>query len=309
MRFSQLKPARLEDAIDRLLKLAILAALCSYAYSQTAHIASQNSSQILSEEVVISGTTTLDSQQLNEITSSLTARRMGDDEKEVTDRIRDTFAQRGYLRAEVTNVKIRPLDPLARPKRVRIEADVAEGARFKMAVISFSGNQGISGDELRNSFPIKIGEFYSVGKIRSGLENIRKQYVSKGYLDFSVIPRLQTMNGSQVLIVFDITEGQQYRMGELELVGKSAPVDELQQHWNLKPGDPFDAYYLDKFLGENSNLLPTEFSARNDAFIVRDCKHMTVTVHLELDPKRPWTPRPKDIDCNAAKDSSKPTGK
>ena len=257
---------------------------------------------------MISGTTTLDSQQLNEITGSLTARRMGDDEKEVSDRIRDAFAQRGYLLAEVTNVKIRPLDPLARPKPVRIEADVAEGLRFKIAEISFSGNQGISADELRNSFSMKIGEFYSVEKIRSGLESIRKQYASKGYLDFYVIPNLRTMNGSQAAIVFDITEGTQYRMGELELVGKSAPLDELRQHWNLKPGDPFDAYYLEKFLAENSDLLPTDFSAQNDSFMVRDRKHQTVTVRIELDPKRPWAPKPKDIDCDIGKDSSKPTG-
>jgi outer membrane protein assembly factor BamA len=294
--------------MNRLSSLPILIALCSSLYSQTAHVASPDANQILSEEVVISGTTTLDSQQLDEISSSLTARRMGDDEKEVTERIRDAFLQRGYLRAEVTNVKIRPLDPLARPKRVRIEADVAEGVRCKVAEISFSGNQGISADELRASFPIKIGEFFSVGKVRSGLESIRKQYASKGYLDFYVVPNTRTMNGAEVGMLFDIAEGPQYRMGELELVGKSAPVDELRQHWNLKPGDAFDAYYLEKFLDENSNLLPTDFSARNDSFMVRDCKHQTVTVRIELDPKRPWAPRPKDIGCDIGQDSSKPTG-
>jgi outer membrane protein assembly factor BamA len=294
--------------MNRLLKLPILVALCSSAYSQTAQVPSHEANQILSEEVVISGTTTLDNQQLNEITGSLTARRMGDDEKEVTDHIRDAFLQRGYLRAEVTNVKIRPLDALARPKRVRIEVDVAEGVRCKIAEISFSGNQGFSADELRTSFPIKIGEFFSVGKVRSGLESIRKEYASKGYLDFYVVPNTQIMNGSEVGMLFDITEGPQYRMGALELEGKSAEVDELQQHWNLKPGEPFDAYYLEKFLDENSNLLPADFSARTDSFMVRDCKHQTVTVRIELDPKRPWAPRPKDIDCDIGKDSSKPTG-
>src|SRR6185312_10214370 len=103
--------------MNRLWTLPVLVALCSSLYSQTAHVASHDANQILSEEVVISGTTTLDSQQLNEITTSPTARTMGDDQKEVTDRIRDAFLQRGYLRAEVTNV------PRAAPTVGKYRAD------------------------------------------------------------------------------------------------------------------------------------------------------------------------------------------
>ncbi len=295
--------------MNRLCTLIAILAVCFPAICQTSQAdASSSPNQILVEEVAISGTTTLDSQQLNEITSGLTGRRMGDDEKEVTVHIRDAFGQRGYLLADVTNVKIRPFDPLARPKRVRLEADVAEGPRCKILEIAFSGNRSVSAEELLKSLPIKLGDFYSIGKLRSGLESVRKQYASKGYLDFSEVPNFRIVNGSQVVLLFDVAEGPQYRMGTLELVGKSAAVDELQQHWKLSPGDPFDPSYMDKFLDENSSLLPADFSARNDVFMVRDCKHLTVTVHMELDPKRPWTPRAKDIDCDAGKDSSKATG-
>ncbi len=295
--------------MNRPYMLMVTFAFCFPAICQTSHTdVGSNTNQLVVEEVAISGTTTLDNQQLNEINSSLTGRRMGDDENEVTVRIRDAFGEKGYALAKVTNVKISPLDPLAQPKRVRLEADVAEGPRCKIGEISFTGNRDIGAEELLKALPIKQGDFYSIGKLRSGLESIREHYRSKGFLEMWAVPSFRIMNGSQVVLLFDITEGPQYRMGALELVGKSGAADELQQHWKLTAGDPFDASYLEKFLNENSSLLPTDFSAQNDAFMVRDCKHLTVTVRVELDPKRPWRPRPNNVDCDAGKDPSKPTG-
>jgi len=276
----------------------VLILLASSAIGQTPGIISSNANQIVSQEVVISGTTTLDTQQLDEIVAGLTGLKMSDNEQEVSGRIRDAFMQRGYLLADARNIRIRALDPLAKPKTVRIEADVTEGTRFKFGETKFSGNQAIPTGELLKSFPIADGDFYNVGKLRSGMDSMRKQYFSKGFLDFFTIPQLRTTNGNQAVVTFDITEGPQYRMGSLELVGNSANVDTLQQRWKLEPGDPFDAFYLEKFLDENSNLLSPDFSARNDAFIVRNCKELRVSVHVELDPKRPWKPRPQNVDCN-----------
>jgi outer membrane protein assembly factor BamA len=269
---------------------------------------SSATNQILAQEVVISGTTTLDNSQLYEITSSLTARRMGEDGKEVSERIRDAFQQRGYFDANVTHLKIRPLDPLARPKTVRIEADVSEGMRFKIAGLEFTGNQSISAERLRNSFPIHIGDFFSIGEVRSGLESIQKQYWSIGYLDFDTIPKVNKIGDGQLKIAFEITEGSQYRMGALELVGKPELVDELQPRWKLMSGEPFDVTYLDKFVDENRSSLPVDFATLDAVSIVRDCRNMTVVVHVELDSSQHGKPKPRDIDCDKEKASSKPTG-
>jgi outer membrane translocation and assembly module TamA len=268
---------------------------------------SSDANQILAQEVVISGTTTLDNSQLYEITSSLTARRMGEDGKEVSERIRDAFQQRGYFDANVTQLKIRPLDPLARPKTVRIEADVSEGTRFKIAGLEFTGNNSISAERLQNSFPIHIGDFFSIGEARSGLESIRKQYGSIGYLDFVIIPTVNRIGDGQLKLTFEITEGSQYRMGALEVVGKHELVDQLQPRWKLMPGEVFDPAYLDKFVDENQTSFPADFTELNDVSIIRDCRSMTVIVHLELDPSHPRNLRPKDIACDKGKASSEPT--
>jgi outer membrane protein assembly factor BamA len=267
---------------------------------------SEKPNQILAQEVVISGTTTLDTTQLNEITNDLTSRRMGEDDNEIRLRIRDAFQQRGYFDAEVRSLKVKPLDALARPKPVRIEADVAEGVPFKIGGIMFEGNRAMPAEQLLKSFPMKIGELFSTGKVRSGLENLRTQYAAKGYLDFIPVPRTEKTAEGRLTITFEIIEGAQYRMGSLELVAdKQELADQLQLQWKLKKGEPFDPSYTEKFLDENSGVLPADFSPRNDVAMVRDCRDMTVAVYIQMDSKRAFRPRPKDVRCEKEQGSSK----
>lgn len=287
--------------MHRFIAWFVIVLVASGVRSQSSRSSEIGTNVMIAQEVVIRGTTTLDSQQLNEIKDSIAGKKMDESEEEVTQRVRDAFMDRGYLLADVSNVKIRPLDPLARPKTVRIEADVAEGARFKVGVIKFSGTRQISYEELRKSFPVKIGDLYSIGKLRSGMDYMRKLYGSRGYLDCYAIPNVRVVNGDVAETTFEVNEGPQYRMGVLELVGKPDEVDSLQQRWKLRPGEPFDVYYLETFLNENRSLLPAEFSAENDAYTLRDCEQLTVKVHIELDPKRPWKARPQDVECKTEK--------
>jgi outer membrane translocation and assembly module TamA len=270
--------------------------------------ASSKPNQIVSQEVVISGTTTLDTTELNEVAIDLTSRRIGEDDQEIRARIRDAFQRRGYFDAGVTSLKVRPLDALARPKPVRIEAEVAEGVRFKFAGFNFTGNHALSAEQLRKLLPLQAGEFFSTEKVRSGLASIRKEYTAKGYLDFTLVPKTDKVADGQLTLTFDITEGPQYRMGALEIEGKPEQAEQLQPQWKLKSGEPFDAGYLDQFLDENRASLPSDFGPSRDLYMVRDCRDMSVTIHIELDPKRAWQKRPEEVQCDKAKDSAKQPG-
>jgi len=282
--------------------LLVVLAIAVYALGQNGRSKTpQTQNRIVAQEVVISGTTTLDTSQLQDIASSLTAVTMRDDEDEVKERIRNAFQERGYFDAEVTNLKIQALDPLASKKPVRIEAEMQEGPRYKFAGFNFTGNQAVSGDELRKMLPLHVGEIFSTGKVRSGLESLREQYVAMGFLDFYVVPSTDRTGSAQLTLTFDITEGKQYRMGAMELEGKSDLVQQLQPRWELKAGEPFDPAYIEKYLSRNSELLPEGFDRGRDIQGVRDCRDRTVNVRIELDPKRPWTPKPQDKPCEEAK--------
>ncbi len=261
--------------------------------------ASSPPNRIIAQDVVITGTTALSTAELNEITSTLTSRQMGDDEKEVRGRIRDAFQQKGYIDAEVNSLKIAVLDPMARPKPSRIEAEVSEGMRFKIGEIILVGNRSLEADRLRSSLPIRPGEWFSSGKVRSGLEGLHKQYISNGYLDFTAIPSTYKTGDAKLALMFDITEGPQYRMGDLQMVGGGGLAGELQSRWKLKKGDPFDAAYIQQFVDENSASLPQGF-VRNDVVTIRDCHDMTATVHIELDHR--YFAKPREVDCDKAND-------
>jgi len=282
----------------RLWALTILLVLTSHsAFSQTA-FPTKYDGPILTQEFVISGTTSLDNRQLQDIEDYLTSRRIGNQDKEIRERIKDAFQQRGYLDADVRNLKVRPLDPLARPMPVRIEADVTEGPRYKIGDIKFTGNHAVSDAELRQAFPLKAGDWLDTEKVRSGLTDLRKEYLAKGYLDCLPEPDVAKGGDGKVTLTFDIAEGSQYKMGTLQVIAdKPEQADELQQRWKLQPGQPYDPSYTDRFLADNKNLLPTDFSARSDVFALPDCDNLTVAVTIQIDAKRAFRAPPKEHRC------------
>ena len=288
---------RLRNAAGAVLLLAVL------AHGQSAEPKKpRTGQQIAAQEVVISGTTALDSAQLHDIADSLISVTMGDDEEEVRDRIRDKFQQRGYFDAQVTSLEIVVLDPLAKKKPVRIQAEVEEGPLFHFAAIEFTGNKAFSSEELRKLVVLKVGDIFSTGKGRSALDSLRARYVKAGYLEFVPIPNTEKSGSAQIMLSIDIDEGTQYRMGELKIGGKSDSASKLQAEWELKTGEPYDPGYLGKYLTEHRDLLPDDFSSDRDVLWLRDCSDDTVNVTIELDPKRPWTPMPQDKPCEPKKD-------
>ena len=256
------------------------------------------SNQVVMQEVEIDGPSTLDTEQLQEIENSLTALRTStDDEEELRQRIRDVFQKHGYFDADVTGLKVIPLDPLAKPKPVRIEADVSEGPRFKLSEIRFIGNSAASSEDLRQMFPLRAGEFFSTAKARGGFDAMRKQYLALGYLDWTVVPSTDKSGAAQVTLTLDITEGPQYRMGTLEIEGKSDATSQLRRSWQLEKGQPFDPSYPGRFLEENKALIPPEFQASRDLQTVRDCSDFNVLVRINLDAKTPSYLSKQDKPC------------
>jgi len=261
--------------------------------------------EIVVQEIVISGTSTLTSEEVSDINNSLTSKTMGDDDEVVEAYITYEFQQRGYFDAEVTNLKVVALDPLAKKKPVRIEAEVDEGPLYHLSQFKFTGNTAFSEDELRQGFPLHAGDVFDAEKVRLGIESLAKKYWTTGYLETSLVPDTQKASSGKVTVTFAIAEGIQYRMGELRVEGKNEAAEKLKAKWELKPGEPYDLDYLEKFLSQNRELLPDGFDNDRDVLWLRDCSDDTVNVTIELDPKRQWKPKPQDKPCDTEKDSPK----
>lgn len=273
--------------------------LVVFSYSASAQPQSLPSQAKISvESFSISGTTSIGSAELAEITNVFAGSTFNDDTEEMEERLRVELQNRGFFNAKVKKLDITAIDPLGSPKPVRIVAEIEEGERCHLSGIEFVGNRAISSEQLSAQFPIHVGSEFKRSKIASGIEGLRIAYGHLGFLDEFAIPKT-TFEGSMVKLSFEITEGPQYHMGTFEVVGPSEFSDRLQVGWELHPGSVFDAAYINEFLEQNSSQLPAKFSQHDDVVLLKDCPDATVAVHIHLkeDPQHLATDRDKRIDC------------
>jgi len=250
---------------------ALLLAECAPDYR------SDKKSGLLVTDLVISGTTSLDSVELAGIRNRVMRACVNEDPGELEERVRALFEDKGYFAATVTNLNVKPADPLANPKPAVVEAEVAEGPRYRLAGIEFTGNHAVSTAALRDGFPMKKGDVFARDKVASGLLNLRKLYAQRGFMDFTAMPDTASFSNATVQLAVAVTEGTQYHMGELKISAKKETADRLYAAWKLPEGAVFDLTYLDKYIDENRSLLPPAFT-RNDILLVADCPNASIEV-------------------------------
>lgn len=144
--------------------------------------------------------------------------------------------------------------------------------------------------ELRQVFPIRDGEIFNVERIRSGLEMLRKLYVSEGYINFTAVPFTDVDNRAMtVALRLNLDEGAVFRLGSLLLEGvEPAPGvgAKLLEAWKPYEGQIYSQQILENFMRENAAYFPRDastfcFSMRQDA------EHRVVNFRLDLDDRLP----------------------
>ena len=267
---------------------------------------SPNDRKVVIESFVISGTQVVDSAEVAKITGSMTGSTFNDDAEELRERILAQFQDHGYFTAEIKQIDIKVIDPLASPKPVRLEAQVNEGPRCRLSRIEFTGNHGLTSQELRAKFAIKTGDEFAKSKIAGGLEGMRDLYSSRGFLESVFIPDTKLDSRSSVKLTITVQEGSQYRMDKLEISGPPEVAEKLQMRWELAAGSIFNSTYVETFLEKNHFLLPETFT-RDGVQLFTDCRDGTVSVHIHLtqDPKHVALDRTKHVDCQAAAENNK----
>lgn len=118
---------------------------------------SNKNAGILISDFTITGTQTISATDLARMTSEMIGSCFDEDSEEMEERVRASFQDRGYFKVEVKSLRFKPRDPLGVPKPVTLEGEVSEGARYKLAEITFVENHSFSSEKLRQQFPLKKG--------------------------------------------------------------------------------------------------------------------------------------------------------
>lgn len=159
------------------------------------------------------------------------------------------YHERGYLRATFGPPKVAPeASPECGPG-VALSMNVDEGSIYVWDKSVWDGAAGLGAAELDAALGMRSREVANALKIARGLEQVRRAYGRKGYLGVRIKPETEFDDSARsVSYRFRVTEGAQYRMGELRITGlDEVSANNLRGRWRLLHREVFDAGYLDEF--------------------------------------------------------------
>jgi outer membrane protein assembly factor BamA len=85
-----------------------------------------------------------------------------------------------------------------------------------------------------------------------------------------------------------VTEGSLYHMGELEFRGlDNGLTAKLRSAWKIRPGDVYDATYLQEYLPQARKLLTATVDWEVSSHITANARDKTVDVDLQYSARAP----------------------
>lgn len=135
--------------------------------------------------------------------------------------------------------------------RVALNIDIKEGKVATIQHINIVGNTVFEDEKLKDLFSLKLPSFwkffsdddkYAREKLAGDLERLRSQYMDRGYVNFSIDSSQVSISPDKkhVYITINITEGDQYTVGEIGVAGELVvPEEELLKVITVVPGEVF----------------------------------------------------------------------
>ncbi|MFZ3264759.1 MAG: POTRA domain-containing protein [Terriglobales bacterium] len=205
------------------------------------------------------------------------------------------YLERGYLKAAfgppeprvVTEPETKPEE--AAPSEIDIDVmlPVTPGKMYSVSGVRWTGNSVVTADDAARLFHLATGQPANPVLLARDEEGLSNFYHSRGYMTVQIKP-LAEIDDAEASVRYNIqiSEGERYNMGELEILGvDSSSKDRLREAWTLREGDPYNAAYTRKFLDDAARFLPRglQYSTKLDEDL--DAKSKTVDVTIRFKPQ------------------------
>jgi outer membrane protein insertion porin family len=166
--------------------------------------------------------------------------------------------QRGYLKASFADSQARVVTQSGGDVEVDAILPLAPGKVYSTSSIDWKGNTVFPADDLQRQIHLPAGQPADAVRLVSDLEKVAKLYHTKGYMAVRITPKpLLDDDHSTVHYDLNVLEGDQFKMGEFEIIGLDSQAKaHLQAAWKLSEGEPYNSEYYKKFLEETSRLVP-----------------------------------------------------
>ncbi|HTR24916.1 MAG TPA: POTRA domain-containing protein [Terriglobales bacterium] len=160
------------------------------------------------------------------------------------------------------------------------------GKIYSVSGVDWKGNSAVATEEASHLFHLTVGRPADGVRVTTDGESLTRLYHSRGYMTAEVRTDAQ-LDDEKSTVHYDIniTEGDLYKMGELEIVGVDTPSkDRLHDAWKLREGQPYNAEYTKQFLDDAARLLPRglQYSVNVHEELNKKDKAVEVTIQYKV---------------------------
>ena len=133
------------------------------------------------------------------------------------------------------------IEEIKKPRnRIELNIEVDEGKSATIESINIIGNELFSNEDLLDGFELSSGSIfsflsndnaYSREKLKGDIESLESFYLNRGYLKFSIESSEISLSKDKksIFINFNIFEGEQYTINDVEVVGDLPFGDEVYE--------------------------------------------------------------------------------
>ena len=196
--------------------------------------------------------------------------------------IKDVYLARGYLAIQVGDPQVALVDPSPTAPAVKLTFPVVEGKQYNLAGVEWRGNAAVPAAELATKLSLSPGHPVNLPRLQRELSDARSLYGRKGYMNASFDTAPQLRDDGTALIVVNVHEGAQYKMGQLTVKGLDPATEQrVRSRWSLPPGAIYDDSYPSRFVNETIASLPPGIHFEFQQTTRIDDQQRTVDVTIE----------------------------
>jgi outer membrane protein insertion porin family len=186
-------------------------------------------------------------------------------------RLENIYEERGFLDFDIN------ADKKFNNGKVDITFEIDEGPSYSVGDISFNGGTYFEKDKLLKGLQLQTGQVYHKRRAEEHVKQLLKIYRENGFVDAYVEQKyLFTRDPNVVNLVYNIREGNQFRVGLVDITGNEQTQDKVirrvMDEYGFTPGE----FY-------NADLAPREGNGKLEKYV----KQMTLSEEVII---RPVTP-------------------
>jgi outer membrane protein insertion porin family len=155
-------------------------------------------------------------------------------------KLRDFYQEQGYLDVRVG----RRVDLSDDQRDARVVFVVDEGRRYTVASIKVDGNTLYPTDQVQAAMALKLGDVFSMDRLKATQESLADLYGKLGYIETRVqVQRVFDPVNPTVDLTVRINESRQYAVGSVIVRGNALTQDKIvrRQVRGIEPGRAYDS--------------------------------------------------------------------